>query len=284
MKERSKFILLVLMFYCVLHAKIKTRLSPEEIKREEEKIRKILVDKTVYDVSVELKEVKGGYNIVIRNRAKEDSLRSFIDPTLIALILGAWHTRATNWKSETLKVWIRPHEGWGVLTKDCRIAETRSSTTWFYFLKTVDPYRFRKYIISKFFRLKSRKLVKMPPWSLFLLTGIISFLAGAVCMVFVIRKRKIFNWTSGNGSKNLEMSDNGFMKIQIGKLCRGLKKERFLMVKPYALLIDTGYLYQRKVVVFLFQTPIMRIFCLVQTILLIKNLSIFNWTFFIFDV
>ncbi len=35
------------------------------------------------------------------------------------------------------------------------------------------------------------------------------------------------------------------------KICRGLKKERFLMVRPYALLIDTGYLYQRRVVVFL---------------------------------
>lgn len=190
---KAKTIFLVFVLFGIFHAKIKTRLSPEEIKKEEEKIRKILVDKTVYDVSVKLEEVKGGYNIVIKNRAKEDSLRSFIDPTLIALILGAWHTRATNWKSETLKVWIRPHEGWGVLTKDCRIAETKSSTTWFYFLKTVDPYRFRKYIISKFFRLKSRRPVKMPQWSWFLLTGILSFLAGAVCTMFVIRKRKIFN-------------------------------------------------------------------------------------------
>lgn len=192
---KARIVLFIFVLCSGIHAKIKTRLSPEEIKKEEEKIRKILVDKTVYDVSVELEEVKGGYNIVIKNRAKEDSLRSFIDPTLIALILGAWHTRATNWKSETLKVWIRPHEGWGVLTKDCRIAETRSSTTWFYFLKTVDPYRFRKYIISKFFRLKSRKLVKMPPWSLFLLTGIISFLAGAVCMVFVLKTGGFFKLT-----------------------------------------------------------------------------------------
>ncbi|TKJ40935.1 hypothetical protein CEE36_08695 [candidate division TA06 bacterium B3_TA06] len=174
----------VLLSVAGLFGTVKVRLTEEEIQREEEKLRELLVDKTIYDVDVKLEEVEAGYNIVVANRADVDSLRSFVDPTMVALIIGAWHTRGTNWKSDTLKVWIRPTEGWGVLTRDCRIAEGEAATEWF-FLRTVDPYEFRKQLVPKFFRLKPPRGARGLPsgfWPVIL--GSVAFLA--LCAVALL--------------------------------------------------------------------------------------------------
>ncbi len=195
MEKTKKQIPLFLVFGLVsltlsLLAEVKTHLSYEEIQKEEEKIRELLVDKTIYDVDVELEEVGVGYNIVVRNRADEDSLKSFVDPTMVALVLGAWHTETTDWKSDTLKVWIRTSEGWGVLTKDCRKAE-RAATNWYLGMSFgVNPYKFRKQLESKFFKLEPPQGARGTfSWLLPLILGIVAFLAlCAAILLFLLWK------------------------------------------------------------------------------------------------
>ncbi len=180
----------VLLSVAGLFGTVKTKLTEEEIQKEEEKIRELLVDKTIYDVDVELEEVEVGYNIVVTNRAEVDSLRSFVDPTMVALVLGAWHTETTNWKSDTLKVWIRPTEGWGVLTEDCRKAE-RAATNWYLGINFgVNPYKFRKQLEFKFFKLEPPRGARgAPSWLLPLILGIVAFLAlCAAALLFLLWK------------------------------------------------------------------------------------------------
>ncbi|MCK4307220.1 hypothetical protein KAW50_03220 [candidate division WOR-3 bacterium] len=133
---------------------IKSQLELEELEKAREQIRKLMVERTIYDVDIDLEETSNGYNIVVINRAEPESLSSFLDPTMIALIVGAWYTKKTGWQSDTLKIWVGQGEGWGILTKDCRIAEARASTD-FWFIRTVDPYVLRKQMVDKFFLLKA---------------------------------------------------------------------------------------------------------------------------------
>jgi len=179
----------VLLSVAGLFGNIKTKLTEVNIQKEEEKIRELLVDKTIYDVDVKLEEVEVGYNIVVTNRADKDSLRSFVDPTMVALVLGAWHTEKTFWKSETLKVWIRPSEGWGILTKDCRVAERRATNVYF-FVATVDPYEFRKQVVPKFFKLEPPRGSRgLPGWFWPVILGSVAFLAlCAAVLLFLLWK------------------------------------------------------------------------------------------------
>ncbi len=141
----------------IVSAELKTRLKPEEIKKAEAAISKLLKEEAVYEVSCYLEEVEGGYNIVVVNKAEQGDVSGLIDPSFVVYYVAPF-TRGTNWKSETLKIWLVDSlEGYGILTKDCRIAENAASTSvpiyWFYYMKVLNPSEFRKLIKPKFFKL-----------------------------------------------------------------------------------------------------------------------------------
>jgi len=166
--------------HCANASTMKKRLSPKDLERARETITKLLVDRTIYDVDVDLEETSNGYNIVVTNRAEPESLSSLIDPTMIALIVGAWYTKLTSWRSDTLKIWVRSGEGWGILTEDCRVAEAQAATD-FWFVRTVDPYVLRKQVVNKFFRLKAPLLESQGIKRVqILISGLIVFLVGVL--------------------------------------------------------------------------------------------------------
>ena len=102
------------------------RLPETELQAAAARFADRIAEQVSYEVSVSLVPLAdGGYNVVVTNIRDRDSVQGLVDPSLIAWEV-AHLTRATDWSSRNLIVWVTPYtEGWMIPTRGGREAVSR---------------------------------------------------------------------------------------------------------------------------------------------------------------